>query len=226
MQDLTVIYLTTNQLPEYFAQYQRKLLLEAIGDFPLISVSRKPMEFGLNLLDTDKQGYINIYRQMLRAAKVATTPYVAIAEDDVLYPPDHFTFHRPKPDHFAYNQNRFALFTWGKPTYNWRNRKSNCSLIAPRQLMIEALEERFAKYPGETMPVEYVGELGRSRVDNWLGVTVRKCDEVYSGTSVIQINHNGATEERQSRRRKALGPIKAFDMPYWGKAEELIKNFK
>lgn len=226
MQDLTVIYLTANQIPELFAEYQRKILLEAIGDALLISISRKPLDFGINLLDADKQGYINIYHQMLRGAKLATTDYVAVAEDDTLYPKEHFTFYRPEKDTFAYNQNRFALFTWGIPTYSWRNRKSNCSLIAPRKLMIEALEERFAKYPGDTMPKEWIGELGRARVDKWLGVTVRKSTEVYSEVSIIQINHDDATEDRQKRHRKALGPMKAYDMPFWGKAEDLIKNYK
>jgi hypothetical protein len=224
MKDLTIIYLTANKIPETFAKYQRKILLEAIGDYPLISISRKPMDFGHNLPDDGEYGYLNIYRQMLRVAKIATTDYVAIAEDDVLYPPEHFSFYRPEKDTFAYNQNRFALFTWGVPTYNWRNRKSNCTLIAPRLLMIEALEERFAKYPGNTMPKEYIGELGRERIDKMLKVQIRKSIEVYSERSVIQINHCQATENAQAKRRKALGPIKAFDIPFWGKAEDLIKN--
>lgn len=225
MQDLTIIYLTASQIPESFAEYQRKILLEAIGNFSLISVSRKPLNFGQNIIDDGKKSYLNQYKQMLRAAKAATTDYVAIAEDDVFYSKEHFNFYRPEKDTFAYNQNRWALFTWGKPTYSWRNRKSNCSLIAPRELMIEALEERFAKYPGDTMPPKYVGEMGRERVDRWLGVTIRKSVEVYSEISIVQINHEDATEDRQKRRRKALGPMKAYDIPFWGRAEDLVKHF-
>ncbi len=226
VKDLTIIYLTANEVPETFAEYQRKKLREAVGDFPLLCISRKPLDFGTNVLDDGEKGYLNIYKQMLRAAKMAETDYVAIAEDDVLYDKEHFTFYRPEKDTFAYNQNRFALFTWGVPTYSWRNRKSNCTLIAPRELMIEALEERFQKWPGNTMPKEWIGELGRERVDKWLGVSVRKSVEVFSEISVIQINHEGATEDRQKRQRKRLGPIKAFDMPVWGPASELIKHYK
>lgn len=163
---------------------------------------------------------------MLRGAKIATTDYVAVAEDDVLYPKEHFDFYRPARDTFAYNQSRWALFAWGESTYSWRNRKSNCSLIAPRELMIEALEERFAKYPGDTMRPEHVGELGRERVDRWLGVTVRKSVEAFSEIPVIQINHASATEDRQRRQRKKLGPIKAYDIPFWGRAADVIKNYK
>jgi hypothetical protein len=224
MKDLTIIYLTANQTPEAFAEYQRKVLLEAIGDYPLISVSRKPMDFGKNILDNGEKGVDNIYRQMLRAAKVAETEYVAIAEDDTLYNKEHFNFYRPEKDTFAYDQNRFALFTWGVPTYSWRNRKSNCSLIAPRKLMIEALEERFAKYP-ESIPEKLVGELGRERIERNLGVTLRKSVEVFSEVSVVQINHEVGSEDRQIRHRKKLGQIKAYDIYYWGKAEDLIKHY-
>jgi hypothetical protein len=101
---------------------------------------------------------------MLRAAKLATTKYVAVAEDDTLYHETHFTFHRPADDVFAYDQNRMALFTWDTPMFHWRNRRSNCSLIAPRLLLIEALEERFAAWP-DGIPEKIVGELGRGMVE-------------------------------------------------------------
>lgn len=222
--DLTVIFLTASEIKESFAQYQRKVLLEAIGDYPLISVSRKPLDFGHNIIDDGERSTDNIYRQMLRAAKVATTEFIAIAEDDCLYHKDHFNFYRPDPDTFAYDQNRFALFSWGTPTYSWRDRVSNCSLIAPRLLLIEALEERFRKYPG-LIPDKLVGELGRGRVERNLRVTERKMTKVYSETSIIQINHDNASEERQVRHRKKLGQIKAYDLHYWGTAKKLIQKY-
>lgn len=225
MQDLTVIYLTANQIPEFFAEYQRKTLKEAAGNYPIISLSRKPLDFGTNILQVGPKCADTIYREMLRGAKLATTPYVAVAEDDTFYPKEHFNFYRPEKDTFAYNQNRFSLFTWGVPTYSWRNRKSNATLIAPRELLIEALEERFKKYP-ESIPERIVGELGRPMVERNLGVTIRKSVEVFSEISVIQVNHDRGSDDRARRHRKALGPIKAYDIPHWGRAEDLIKNYK
>ncbi len=225
MKDLTVIYLTANKIPENFAEYQRKILLEAIEDYPLISISRKPLDFGKNLIDAGEISASNIYRIILRGAKEAETEYIAIAEDDTLYDKEHFNFYRPEKDTFAYNQNRFSLFTWGVPTYSWRNRKANSTLIAPRKLLIEALEERFAKYPDGTAP-HLSGELGREKIERSLGITIRKSIEVFSEISVIQINHEMGIDDRAKRHRKGLGQIKAYDIPYWGKAEELIKNFK
>lgn len=225
IEDLTIIYLTASQIPEEFARFQRRVLLEAVGDTPIISVSRRPLKFGLNVIDDGAKCTHNIYVQMLRAAKMATTKYVAVAEDDALYHEYHFKFHRPADDTFAYDQNRLALFTWGEPIYHWRNRRSNCSLIAPRLLLIEALEERFAKWPNG-IPENIVGELGRGMVERNLHVTERKSEDVFCNVSIIHFNHESASEERQRKHRKSYGPIRAYDIPFWGKAEELRKNFK
>lgn len=223
--DLTVIYITASQIPENFAKIQRKVLLDAIGDYPLISISRKPLDFGHNIIDDGKKSLSNIYAQILRAAKIATTPYVAIAEDDCFYPKEHFNFYRPDKDTFCYNQNRFALFTWGEPLYSWRDRVSNCSLIAPRELLIEALEERFAKWPDGT-PDKITGEVGRGMVERNLGITERKSVRKYSEVSIIQFNHDNASEDRQVRHRKSLGQIKVHDIFGWRKAEDLVKFYE
>ncbi len=223
--DLTVIYLTASQMPDKFSSYQREVLSSAIGDYPLISVSRKPLDFGQNILDDGEKGMSNIYRQMLRAAKLATTEFIATAEDDCLYHENHFNFYRPNLDEFAYDQNRFALFTWGEPIYSWRNRKSNCSLIAPRKLLIEALEERFEKWPNGT-PHEFTGEVGRGIIERNLNITERKSVEVFGEVSIIQINHENASEDRQRTQRKRLGQIKAYDLYHWGHARELIKKYE
>jgi hypothetical protein len=207
--DLTLLFIHADRLSDKWVDFHT----EQIGNLPY------PI---IDLFDEKKMGEQMIYQRLLEGCKKATTPFIAVIEDDVLYPPEHFNQFRPKMDEFAYNQHRWALFTWWKPTYNWRNRVSNCTLIAPRELAIEALEERFAKYPNGW---PYVGELGRWRIDKVLGTTKRKCVEWYSTIGVIQINHDGASEERQRIHWKDWGPVKAYDIPRWGKADELIKKF-
>ena len=222
---MTIIYITASQLPKEFVEWNRKSLLDQVGDFPIISISREPLEFGdMNILDDQPKSLSNIYWQMLRAARMAKTPFIAMAEDDTCYHREHFTFYRPEMDTFAYDQNRFALFTWGKPMYHWRNRKSNCSLIAPRELLIEALEERFRKWPNGT-PENITGEVGRKMVEKNMGITIRKFEEVFSKVSLIQFNHDFSSEERQRTHRKSYGPIRAYDIPHWGKASDLVKKF-
>lgn len=223
MNDLTVIFLTANRHPEHFTKYHREILLKAAKGHELISVSREPMNLGKNILDTGKKSHINMYFQLMNAAKVATTPYVAVAEDDVLYPEEHFNFFRPPIDSFAYNMHRWSLFTW-KPIFSIKRRKSNCTLIAPRELLIETWEERFFKWPVESYPKGSVGEVGRDNIDEALGVSNRKSVEVWSETGVIHLNHLHGTDSLGKRKR--LGEVKALEIPYWGRAEDIVKEYK
>jgi hypothetical protein len=232
--DLTIIFLTANEHPPGFTEFHKQHLLKAAGDFPIISVCREPVDFGTVQLDTEPKSHLNMYLQMLKAAKSATTPYIASAESDVLYPPGHYNLFRPPLDTFSYNFTRWLLFTWN-PVFNMRFRKSNCTLIAPRELFIEAWEERLAKHGIENYPKHYVGEVGRPNLDTWLGVTVRKCTEFYTKIGVVQVNHPNGTEyynwqdgqgNHGKGTKKAMGPIRANEIPYWGRGEDLAKVYR
>src|SRR4051812_23116890 len=103
--DLSIIYITAGVLPKSFAVSIMGQLVEASEDEPLV------------IMVQDKsipRSQAQIYRQVLDGAKKAETKYVAIAEDDVLYSPEHFKF-RPKPGHWGYNMNSWNLYTWGEP---------------------------------------------------------------------------------------------------------------
>ncbi len=222
--DLTIIMLTANRVSQNWAEFHKQKLLEAAGDLPVITISRKPLDWGINLLDEELYHISNIYFQLLRGAKLAKTKYIAVAEDDTLYPKEHFAY-RPPEDAFAYNQNRFGLFTWGKPTYFWKDRISNSTLIASRKLVIEALEERFAKYPNGT-PTGFTGEMGRNNVEDKLGITRRKAIWFATEASVVRIDHEKGVDKLSQSHRKGMGILRAYDIPYWGRADDIVKIFK
>lgn len=214
MNDLTCLYLTVNKVPKDWAEFHMQTLKEAIGDTPLITID-KDMQ--------PEPSVSNIYFQMLRGAKMATTPFIAMVEDDVLYPKEHFEF-RPPTDTFAYNMTRWSLFTWN-PIYHYRAWRGNFALIAPRELMIEALEERFKKYP-DGMPEGLAGELGREQIEKRLGVTPRKSMEFHTGTALVVMHHDFELDQMAREHRKGMGKLRAHDIPHWGKAEDLIKKFQ
>lgn len=222
--DITIILLTANRVPKKWAGFHKQKLIEAAGSSPIITISREPLDWGLNLLQTETYGISNIYFQLLKGAKLAETDYIGVAEDDILYPKEHFEY-RPPLDTFAYNMNRFNVFTWGKPTYFWKNRMGNSTLIAPRKLTIEALEERFKKYPNGT-PGGFTGELGRSNIEDKLGVTRRKSAWFSTEISIVKIDHELGIDRLARTHRKGKGILRAYDIPYWGKAEDIIKKFK
>ncbi len=224
MRDLTILFLTVNEVPEQWAKYQKDTLLKAAKGCPIITLSMKPLDWGINVLQDHPRSLSNIYWQMLRGAKMADTPFIGIAEDDTLYHEEHFD-NRPDLDEFYYNISHWSLFTWGEPTYHWRNRRGNYSMIAPRELMVEALEERFNKYPQGT-PDNKTGELGRGRVDRHLGLTQRKSRDFGTTIPIVNFQHDFSSEEYQRRHVKRMGLLRAYDIPYWGRAEDLVKRFK
>lgn len=219
MDDLTVLYITANEMPKNWIAFQQHHLAEAIGDAPVIVITRELINCKATIiLDTEpKKSYWNIYRQMLVGALVANTPYIAVAEDDVLYSKEHFNQFRPSSTQVSYNRSRWSLFAWD-PVYCLRQRVSNCSLIAPRDLLIDAIQERENKYPDGN---DYAGEIGRPIVEKTLGVSRRDAVEWYSTVPIIQLNHPNGIDLSQQRKWKKHGQIKANDIPFWGKAKDI-----
>lgn len=216
-EDLTIIFLTVNKVPKHWADYQKSILLEAVGNAPIITISKEPVDWGTNLIQSEEPSVNNIYRQILRGAKLATTPYIAIAEDDTLYHADHFKF-RPPLDTYGYDMHRWGLFTWGKPTFYYKDRISNAAMIAPRELVIKSLEERFEKYPNTQ-----IGELGKEK-----GTTLNRRNTVgyWPDTGMIFFSHINSLDPTEQHKSKKMGTVQAYEIPYWGRAEQLVQNWR
>jgi hypothetical protein len=216
MDNLTVIFLTVNKVPEQWAEYHKSVLLEAIGDTPVVTISKKPLNWGINLIQDKEPSVQNIYEQVLRGCRVATTPYIAIVEDDTLYHQSHFEF-RPPLDTYAFEGHRWGLFTWGTPTFYWSDRISNGAMIAPRELVIKALEERFEMYPENNL-----GELGKEK-----GTKINRCTSIvyYSRYAMIFLSHKGGLDPLENNGRKAMGKCQAYRIPYWGEADSIVKHY-
>lgn len=218
MNDITILFLTLKKLPLGWQAYHKNVLINAAQGAQIIEISPDG-----DIIQDAPPSSSNVYRQLLRGCQHATTEYIAVAEDDTLYCPDHFQY-RPAKGVFAYNQSHWSLFTWGEPMYSWRDRLGNYTLVAHREDVVEALTERFLKYPDGT-PEGRTGEIGRWRTDAQLGLTPRKVEEFKTNTPVINIVHQSGLDERARRQRKAHGTLRAYDIPYWGKASDLIKHF-
>lgn len=223
--DLTIIFLTANRLPEKWAEFQKSVLLKAAKGLPIITISRKPLDWGINIIDKEPKTVSNIYFQLLRGAKMATTPYIGVAEDDTLYPSKHFHCFRPPQDSFAYNHNRLGIFTWGKPVFFWKHNPSNSTLIAPRQLLVDALEERFIKWPNGT-PHELTGEVGRPTIERRLGVSHRKIMHFETMVSVLRFDHDFGIDTLAKSHNKRVGAMQSYHVPTWGKAKDIVKKFR
>jgi len=242
MSDLTVIYYTSNYLDEHnpkFVAKTREQLVKAVGDNHLISVSQKPMDFGENICVGDiGRSHLNIYRQILTGCKAAKTAYVAMAEDDILYSDSHFNFKRwikPKDyekDVFLYDMNKVSIFTWTKPPqFSFRSKRMVVNqLIAPRKMLIEALEERFKRFDEliaqgktEEQIIKYWGDPGR--YENLLGVTQRETFKFFSWIPSVVFTHEHAFGYLNHGSRKKLGDLRIIELADWGRAEDIVKMY-
>ena len=244
--DTTIIYYTSNYLDDHnphFLSNTRKQLLKAIGNKPMVIVSQKPTMFGLNSTNVCVgdigRSHLNIYWQILQGCKAAKTKFVAMAEDDILYSEPHFNF-----EYFVnkalldreilfYDMNKVSIFTWTKPPmFSFRSKRMVVNqLIAPRKMLIDALEERFAKKDElikngwtEAKVCHYWGDPGR--YEDHLGVTVRERYDFYSWIPSIVFTHQDAYGYLNHGKRKRLGDLRIIELADWGRAEDILKLWR
>ena len=217
MQDITLIHYTADKLPWKFKMEMRKNLNKIIQDNNYRNIF-------INQDSSQEPSHLQIYRNALFGARQADTKYVAFCEDDVLYTPDHFEY-RPHPGVFAYNKNYWSIYTWVKPAiFSYKDRRNMFSLICERELFIEAMEERFKKYPDETnLNIGNWAEPGKYE-DN-LGITKRQSEIFFSKEPLVAFSHETALSFKNLGTRKKLGQPRAFEIPYWGRAEDIIKLY-
>ncbi len=251
MNDLSIVYYTSNWLDDtnpFFLGNTRKQLREAKGDVPLIVVGQKSTDWARGNADMQilapfqERSHLNIYRQILLGCKAATTRFVAMAEDDILYSPEHFKPHDyikdMKDDIFYYDMSKLSLFTWTKvPLFTFRTKRRVVNhLIAPRKMLIEAMEERFARlevlkaelrrdHPEIADPEHHLLKYwcDPGRFENLLGVTERKTEEFYTKNPSIVFSHPEAFGWLNQGKKKKMGDIRIVEMDYWGRAENVLK---
>jgi hypothetical protein len=219
MSDLTIIYYTANVVPGNFADKVRHQLLKA-AEAPIISVSHKPLDFGTNIVVDLPRHHLSIYRQALIGAKAATTKYIALCEDDVLYSQEHFK-HRPSLGRFAYNLGYWGIYTWQKDAiFSWKGRRNLGQLICERELFIRVLEERFLRWPNdEKINLGLWAEPGK--YERQLDVSIQETEDFWTNPPNIVFSHETALSFNNLGTRKRLGELRAMEIPYWGKASEI-----
>jgi hypothetical protein len=219
MNDLTILYYTANHTPEHFAQNVRDDLLRVVDDrCDIISISQKPIDFGMNICvgELERCAY-HVYHQILCGAYLTMTPFVACCEDDTLYTWEHFTV-RPPADTFYYNKSRWILE--GRGCYRWRDRTTMCACIAPTELLIDTLDQRFKKYPTlEEGRVRAFGEPGRC--EHRLRLPVPKLHYFKTESPIVTFNHEfGLMKPRATHPTDTI----KYKLDPWGEPLDLWKR--
>ena len=213
--DLTILYYTANRVSDYFANNVRQNIVESSDGAPIISISHQPIDFGHNVwIPGLEVGTYNIYKQILIGAMMAQTPYIGCAEDDSLYTLEHFSF-RPPMDQFAYNTHRYQV---DPEIYFLRRRASMCMCVAPTELLVETLCQRFAKFPRFLSRSECGGWGEPGRKEHQLGLPRPALVTYETDVPTLTFNHRQST----GGRRKMLESDTLTDtLPHWGSVTDL-----
>jgi hypothetical protein len=143
--DLTIIFYTDNNLEETFAKRVQKELIKATEGKRIVSVSQKPMNFGDNIPVGDiGRSHHSLFYQTMVGASAATTKYMALAEHDCFYTPEHFNWTPPDSQYFYYNVNHWYV-QWNNGRsgeYSYQRRKVMSMLICDRELYLRAIAEK------------------------------------------------------------------------------------
>jgi len=223
--DLTIIYYTANRIHDTFAQRIRQHLHQLLdGRVPVISVSQKPIDFGTNICVGEDIGFSAwvCYHQILQGARAAATPFIACAEDDSLYTWEHFE-KRPAGNHFLYNKNRWIMEDRGDPAprFRWRDRTAMVGCIAPTELMIRTLEQRFEKFPEpirQTYDPRLVGWGEPGRYEGVLRLPKVGIDFFTSVSPILTFNHKKGLG---GLRKSGVNDKIEINLPPWGDAKSL-----
>lgn len=241
MNDLTLLYYTANRLSEHFAASVRESLRSAMGTTDaeaLVCVLQQerptlpPAGFYAQRCVVEYSGHHapsiwQVYQNILQGARAASTPFIACCEDDTVYAPEHFA-HRPALDTFAYDRSRWVITKRRHPEtgaaeaiFYWRERHQMAMCIAPRELLIETLEEKFAKYPVPPPSTDVAKKAGwgePGRYEKNLCLTSRKMEYFDASRPSVTFNHDLSLMGR--RQWKETDIIKT-ELEPWGNADAL-----
>lgn len=242
--DKTVIYLTDNQLDPRIAELCRKNILASIGDLPLVSVSQSPLDFGTNIcVGPIGRSSLTLNIQMQRALELVDTEFVAIAEHDCLYTPEHFEF-TPPDEHFWYNTNVW-LMQYAPNNHPelvgtfsiFKNRKANSQLICSTESQIRATSDRIEmmgdpawvrRYPtgriGEAGAMDYKHAMKLSRGASIAHIRPKLADYVtkYIGKTWSSELPNIDIRHDNNFTKNRWGNSQRYELPYWGTMEDVL----
>jgi glycosyltransferase involved in cell wall biosynthesis len=131
-----VVYYSDNHLDPPLADACRSHLKSAVNGHPLVSVTLKPVRFGMNLVLNGERSRLSMFKQVLAGLEALDTDIAFLAEHDCLYHPSCFQFVPPRADRFYYNQNvwRVNADTGQAVTYDMMSVSGCC---ANRLLLVD-----------------------------------------------------------------------------------------
>lgn len=210
LKDRSIVYYTANQESEDFEQKIIDDLVKKAGNIPIISVSRKPMNLGVNICVGEQPiSYTTEWKQLLLGLKVASSKYVIAAESDCLYPPEYFSF-TPPEEQMMYNYNNLWI-VWKNHNGFWK-KTGYCegAQMCDREYWIERLEP--------LLPKDWT-QYSREH-ENELVKKIFPERKEFIGRPVISFKTGSGVSSRTTFVNE-----KILEIPYWGNIKDLKQKY-
>ncbi len=175
--------------------------------------------------------FLSMFKQMVTGLEAVKTKYVAFAEHDCLYTPEHFKLRPVTERQVNYNVNRWHV-NWDTGKYIYYRVKVFSQLISNTQTALTATKERL-DMALDGLPLWVLSEPGLK--DYYQEFIVAKkiwCNErnkpyfryrakaLSSPYPSLDIRHStNITKARWMRGRKGT-----FELPYWGNFKEYVNG--
>jgi len=228
-----VIFYTDSRIREPIKSVVMDLIKES--GLPIVSCSlNKPLDFGKNIVFEGQRSYPTYIHQIRTALENHNAKYVFFCENDVLYPPSHFTFVPPKDDIFYYNENVWRWWIKIDTAITYDRMLPLSCMCANREFALE-------HYKSRERHIKKVGlDKFRSREPRWArlwgyepgtkprrrgGFSDDKFDTWRSEIPVIDIRHKGtftsvkATIDSFKHKPKNWQEIPIDEIPGWNLRE-------
>jgi hypothetical protein len=83
------------------------------------------------------------------------------------------------------------------------------------------MERRLVANP--ELPGYFTKELGHSK--RMMPYDKLESQPFYTTEPVVYLMHDLTADEAAQSHKKAIWPVRAYDIPIWGKAEDILKKF-
>lgn len=213
--DLTICYYSACTEDEEFEEKIRQDLIKKAGDIPIISVTRKPINFGTNICVGEVPvSYTSEWKQLLLGLKAAKTKFVIAAESDCIYPPEYFTFTPPEDD-VVYNYNNIYL-VWKNHNGYWK-KTGYCegAQMCGKEYWIKQLEPLLPKTSFHDDWIPYTREQ-----ENELVKKIFPKRKEWTGNAVVTFKTGNGVSCRSTFINNKIKEI-----PYWGNIGELKNKY-
>lgn len=224
-----IVYYTDNRLDERVMKASQKQLLKAANGIPIIAVSLKPIDFGMNVVLPFERGHFTMFQQQLVGIELSDCDIVFLAEHDMLYHPSHFDFVPPTNEKYYFNENTYKVDSnSGQALFYYTKQTSGC--CADRTLLLEHYRKRVERYKKDGKYDRNIGfEPGAHSYPR--GIDSFGSERWMSPVPNIDIRHGlNLTKSRWNQdefrnKRSCQGWTMADEVPGWGRTKGQMNSF-